>query len=76
MGPAEATTTPGISKRPSIVRKAHTGPVVLTVEKLGGLARLQRRVREMHELSMTLERVEPLQRGVAEDPVPNRRPKG
>ena len=37
---------------------------------------MQRRVREMHELSMTLERVEPLQRGVAEDPVPNRRPKG
>ena len=37
---------------------------------------MQRRVREMHELSMTLERVEPLQRGVAEAPVPNRRPKG
>ena len=37
---------------------------------------MQRRVREMHELSMALERVEPLQRGVAEAPVPNRRPKG
>jgi hypothetical protein len=30
----------------------------------------------MHELSMTLERVEPLQMGVAEATVPNRRPKG
>jgi hypothetical protein len=30
----------------------------------------------MHELSMTLKRVEPLQRGVAEAPTPNRRPKG
>jgi hypothetical protein len=37
---------------------------------------LQRRVREMHELSMTLERVEPLQRGAAEAPVPNCRPTG
>jgi hypothetical protein len=37
---------------------------------------LQSRVREMHALSMALERVEPLQRGVAEAPVPNRRPKG
>jgi hypothetical protein len=30
----------------------------------------------MHELSMTLERVELLQMGVAEASVPNRRPKG
>ena len=30
----------------------------------------------MHELSMTLERVELLQMGVAEAPAPNRRPKG
>jgi hypothetical protein len=33
-GPAEATRTPGISKGPSIIRKAHMGPLVLTVEKL------------------------------------------
>jgi hypothetical protein len=37
---------------------------------------LARRVREMHELIMTLGRVELLPRGVAEAPVPNRRPKG
>jgi hypothetical protein len=37
---------------------------------------LQRRVREMHEVNMTLDRVEPLQREVAEAPVPNRKPKG
>jgi hypothetical protein len=33
-GPAEATRTPGISKGPSIVRKSHMGPLVLTVEML------------------------------------------
>jgi hypothetical protein len=30
----------------------------------------------MHELTMTLWRLEPLQRGVAEAPFPNCRPKG
>jgi hypothetical protein len=33
-GPAEAMRTSGISQGPSIVRKAHMGPLVLTVEKL------------------------------------------
>jgi hypothetical protein len=53
---AEATRTPGLSKAPSILRKAMAcmGSLGLTVEKLKGLARLYRRVREMHELSMTL----------------------
>ena len=46
------------------------------MEKLRGLARLSRRVREMHELSMTLERVDLLQRGVTEALVSNRNPKG